>query len=170
MAALAYAWFFCPYKRRASGLTPDPKPKVYCAMDDFTSQINADGGAWSECEVLGAQAIVKVKASDATLTTIAGTANFQRIPNHWTLTDSLADLTAGQKTVLNTKLLALGYLQAEIDAAAGGDWGTKTLDDLLTFACTRRLTPRYDTPTDTVVWNGVQRACNPPAQADAAVL
>ena len=43
------AWFICPYKQR-----PAPKRNFrYCAMDDLTAVIRADGGDWSETEVLG---------------------------------------------------------------------------------------------------------------------
>ena len=64
-------YILCPYKRstRIERLR-------YCAMDDFTRQIRAEGGNWVESEVAGDQAIVKVRASAALLTVIANTPGF----------------------------------------------------------------------------------------------
>ena len=148
---MALAWFICPYKRRNPGETP---PSRYCAMDDFTTTIRADGGDWSETEILGDAALVKVRASAGTLTTIAGTANFDRIPNHTGLNDTLGDLTAGQRNAILNRLLALGYSQAEIDAALPANWAAVTLRQVLRFAATRRLKPRYDSNIDTIIIDG----------------
>ena len=93
------SWFICPYKRRLGGTFPIR----YCAMDDYTTQIEADGGRWAESEVLGNHAIVKVSASAATLTTIAGTSGFQRIPVN-ALETTLGSLTVAQGTATRNKI------------------------------------------------------------------
>lgn len=148
---MALAWFICPYKRRNPGQTP---PTRYCAMDDFTATIQADGGTWDETEILGDSALVKVRASAATLTTINQAPNFMRIPNHTDLSDTLGDLTALQRQAILDKLQALGYSLAEINAALPANWAAVTLRQVLKFAATRRLKPRYDHPTDTIVCDG----------------
>ena len=38
------AWGICPYKLAGSG----SEQYRYCAIDDFTPQIRADGGSWAE--------------------------------------------------------------------------------------------------------------------------
>lgn len=151
---MALAWFICGYKRRNPGQTP---PQRYCAMDDFTTQIFADGGDWDETEILGDCALVKVRASAATLTTINAAPGFVRIPNHVELTDTLGDLTAQQRTAILNKLLALGYTQAEIDAALPADWQSVTLEQVLRFAARRRLKPRYDAGTDSIILDGAEQ-------------
>jgi len=147
------AFFFCPYKR----VTPDRRPgrvEVYVAMDDFTPQIQADGGAWYERECLGAQAIVKVRASLATLQAINATPGFQKIPIAH-LSDPTSGMTTNQRTAILNKLQALGYTLTEINAAFPLGWdGPYTLRDIIVFALSRRQSPRYDQPSDTVVWNG----------------
>jgi hypothetical protein len=70
------AWYFAPYKRRAGALYPTR----YCSIDDYTTLVSADGGAWSEAECLGNSAVVKVRASQATLDTIAADPNILRVP------------------------------------------------------------------------------------------
>lgn len=149
------AWFICPYKRRNPGQVP---PERYCAMDDFSAQIFADGGNWDETEILGDAAIVKVRANAGTLTTINAAAGFIRIPNHVDLNDTLGDLTAGQRTAILGKLLALGYSQNEIDAALPANWQNVTLGQVLRFAARRRLKPKYNVATDTIEFdaNSVQ--------------
>lgn len=123
-------------------------------MDDFTAQIVADGGVWDETEILGNAALVKVRASSATLTTINAAAGFMRIPNHTDLNDTLGDLTAGQRQAIRDEALALGYSAGEIAAALPANWQTVTLRQVLQFLATRRLRPRYDQPTDTIVCDG----------------
>lgn len=148
---MALGWFICPYKRRNPGEVP---PERYCAVDDFTDLIRADGGDWDETEILGDHALVKVRASVATLTTINAEPGFARIPNHVELNDTLGDLTEPQRTAILNKLLAIGYSQAEIDAVLPANWAAVTLRQVLRFAATRRLKPRYDVGTDTVVCDG----------------
>ena len=148
---MAIAWFICPYKRRITG--KQYFPQRYCAMDDFTSQINADGGKWSETEVLGSVAIVKVRASDITLATIAAETGFHRLPKN-RLDDSLSDLTTAQKNAIRNKLTDMGYTLQELHDALGNDLGAVTLRQVLKFATTRRLKPRYDSVNDAIVCDG----------------
>lgn len=73
---LQIAWYICPYKRRLDA----PRPTRYCAMDDYTQQIiYTDGGNWSETEVEGDRAIVKVSASKDTLKELNKV--FERLPD-----------------------------------------------------------------------------------------
>lgn len=162
------AWFICKYKRRTVPPNSWWKLHRYCAMDDFTSQINADGGAWSETEILNGYAIVKVRASDTTLDTIAGTTGFQRLPKRL-LTASLSDLTSTQKNAIRNKLEEIGYPLSEIRASLGNDLGNKTLADVLKFAAKRRLLHRLDEATDTVIYDGIEQPVKPVDAVDKAV-
>jgi hypothetical protein len=170
------AWYFVPYKRR--DIVPG-RPGRYCAMDDFTTQIRADpeyqGGApWSECECLGDQAIVKVRASNGLLTTINAAAGFQRVPARFTdLNQTLGDLTTSERNQLTNKLLSLGYTSGEITAAIGstnGQWRAKTLRQVLRFALTRRRKPRYDSGADAIVLDGPTQVCRDVDEANAVVV
>lgn len=160
---MAIGWFLCPYRR----VTDMSRPARYCAMDEFTTTIRADGGDWHEAEVLGNQAIVKVKASVLTLTTIAGAPEFRQIPLQ-RLDDSLSTLTAGQRTAIRDELLAAGYTLAEVQAALP-DLSTVTLRDVLRFLATRRLKPRYDQATDSIVLDGPVQACTDISLLDKSV-
>ena len=167
---MAFAWFICPYKRRVG----EPVPTRYCAMDDYTALILADGGTWDETEILGDKALVKVRASTTTLATIGATAGYFAIPaRFFRLEDSFADLTNGERNQITTAILGLGYTQAELDAAMGttlAAWRTRTLADLLGVAATRRLQPRYDQPTDTIVCDGPVQPVKPVAIVAAKVI
>lgn len=160
-------WFLAPYKRRIGTRVR------YCAMNDFTLTIRLDGGSWSERECLGDHAICKVNALSATLTLIGGTAGFTRVPARFTdLSQTLGDLTSGERTALRNKLIALGYTAAEIDAAVGatiGAWRTKTLRQVLGFALNRRLEPRYDAATDAILLDGPPVACGTVEAVDSEV-
>ena len=157
-------WFIAPYKRRP---TTGPVPTRYCAMDDFTSQIVADGGAWSESEVLGDCAIVKVRASSQTLSDIASAQGVTRIPLQ-ILDDPLSSLTNAQRNAIRNRILAMGYTTAEINAALP-NLANVTLGQVLRFAATRRLRPRYDRASDTIVLDGQVETPRPVADLDAAV-
>lgn len=152
---MALGWFVVPYKRRNPGELP---PERYCAMDDFTVQIRADGGDWDETEVLGDKALCKVRASAATLTLISNAPGFFTIPGKWIeMQDSLVSMTAGERNQLSAAVLSLGYTQAELDASMGNTlalWRTHVLADLLMMVATRRLKPRYDQTTDTIIVDG----------------
>jgi len=63
---MALGWFIAPYK----WYTINGKDIRYCAMGDFTKDIQADDGDWTEAEIDGDKAIVLVRASTTTLTRI----------------------------------------------------------------------------------------------------
>lgn len=148
------AWFLCPYKRR----THPTLVMRYCAMDDFTSAVKADGGRWAEVEVLGNQAIVKVVgASPATLSAIAAAAGFTRIPLNL-LNGPLSSLTAGQRTALRDIVLSAGYTAAEVNARFP-NLANNTVGDVFRFLASRRNKPRYDSSTDTIILDGAVQPC-----------
>jgi hypothetical protein len=163
------AWFLTDYVRKDRG----GRPGRVCRMNQFTPQIEADGGDWREVEVLGGYAIVKVRAAAATLTTIAGTAEFQRIPAAFTtLNTTLGSLTAAQRTAILNRILAMGYTTEEITAVIGGNlagWRTKTLGQLLRFIASRRRKPRYDAIADAIVMDGIVQACTSVDDVDALI-
>lgn len=161
---MAVAWYICTYKRRLG----TPRPTRYCEMDDFTAQIFADGGDWSESEVLGNYALVKVRASQATLDAIAAAPGIIRIPLA-RLDVQLSALTSQQRTVLRNRLEAMGYTVEEITGALGNNLGQRTLGDLLRFAASRRLKPRYDADQDVIVCDGPVQVCRPVGDVDTAV-
>lgn len=160
---MAIAWFICPYK-----IDPTAPDTRYCAMQDFTSRIVGDNGWWTESEILGNHAIVKVRASVATLRDIAGTRGFQRLPKE-RLDEALSDLTSTQKQAIAEKLAQLGYTTAEMRTVLGDDVGAKTLRDVLAFAATRRRAPRWDPATQTVMVDGRERPCRSIDAVDAEV-
>jgi hypothetical protein len=162
---MAVAWFLAPYKRRDS---PQGVPGRYCAMDDFTAQILADGGGWAEAECLGNMAVVKVRATAATLQTINQTAGFTGVPGS-ALNDPLSSLTQAQKNALRNKILSLGYTAQELQNALGTDLGAVTLGQLLRFVLTRRLRPRFDQPTGTIICDGPQDPTVAPESVDGEV-
>ena len=150
---MAIAWFVAAYKRRAG-----VRIARYCAMDDYTVLIRGDGGMWSESEILGNRAIVKVKAnSPSTFTTIASDPDIRRIPLDL-LDDPLSSLTAGQRTAIRNEVLDCGYTVGEINAAVP-DFSVVTLREVLQFMATRRLKPRYVSASDTIVVDGEVQAC-----------
>jgi len=113
-------------------------------MDDYTKEIYTDGGNWSESEILGDAAIVKVKASDKTLTIIQSAKEFFRIPIHVGLDEKLSNVTSDDRTAILTKLNGLGYSMDEIEEVLGKDlseFNDKKLNELLTFTASRRLKP-----------------------------
>lgn len=160
---MAVAWFLCPYKRR--GTFPVER---YCAVDDFSPQIAADGGAWLETEVLGNQAVVKVRASAATLTAIAGAVGVTRIPLS-RLDDNLSTLSQAQRNNLKQILLDAGYSVSEFNTRFPSGINSVTLREVLVFLASRRLRPRYDAGTDQIVLDGAFDSCVPVADVDAAV-
>lgn len=159
------AWGICPM--RVAG-TP-PEQYRYCAIEDFRAQITADGGDAHYAEILGDHAVVKVRASTATLLSIDATPGFVRIPRHVGLDEPLSDLTANEKTVLQNKLLSLGYTAGQLQNALGGDLGTKTLRDLLRFAASRWRRPKRIvadvTEFETTDWPSNPRPVEEVAQA-----
>jgi hypothetical protein len=159
------AWFIAPYKRRAGAA----RPGRYCAMDDFTAQIIAEGGHWSETEVLGNRALVKVRASADTLTQIAAEQGIKRLPKD-RLDDSLATLSPAVRQAIRAELEDMGYTLAEIQARFGTDLSAYTLGDVLRFAASRRLKPRYDAGSDAIVCDGPAQQCRPLNDVDAEVV
>lgn len=164
------AWYIAPYKRRDP---PDPptgggEVERYCAMDDFTVQIYGAGGRWSETEVLGNRAIVKVSAPVGVLAAISAAPGFKRLPKN-RLEDSLADLSNAAKLALKNELQDQGYLPVEIKARFGSDLGAYTLRDVLRFMASRRRKPRYDEQSDTIVFDGEIVTPRPVDEVEAEV-
>ena len=160
------AWLIAPYKRRAH-----PTDVVrYCAVNDLTERITADGGEWTETEVLGDRAIVKVRASDATLNQLAGSPGVRRLPLN-VLQAPLGALPTAARSALRGELEAMGYPPAEITGALGAnlDRPGLTLGDILRFAAQRRRQPRYDAATDAIVFDGPEVAPRPVEDVDARV-
>jgi hypothetical protein len=151
------AWFLCPYKRDTAPLGFPSLVRRYCAMRDFNAQILADGGAWDATEVLGNQAVVKVQASPATLSTINAEPGFTRIPLDL-LDDTLGSLTAGQRNAIRQVILDAGYTPAEVTARFP-NLANSTVGEALRFLASRRKKPRYDQPTDSIVLDGPDQAC-----------
>ena len=157
------AWFLCPYAIRLG------RPNFrYCQMDDFTAMIRADGGDWHETEVLGNRAIVKVRASLATLQAITGTAGFRRLPKD-RLDESLSDLSPAVRRGIRDELETMGYPLAEIQAQLGNNLDAVTLGTVLRFATTRRRKPRWDVITQSIVLDGPVQACRSVESVDRAV-
>jgi hypothetical protein len=161
------AWFICPMKQKTD--PGEPRPYRYCGMDDFTAAIRADGGDWSESEVLGGYAVVKVRASDATLTAINAATGFVRVPKHVSLNDTLSDLTIAQRNTLRNLIEAMGYTPAEISGALGTDIRNAALGQVLRFTAQRRLKPRWDDVQQQIVLDGIFQACRSIDEVDAAV-
>lgn len=158
------AWFICNYKRDQ---TPGP-PTRYVAMNDYSDAIYGEGGQWSETEVLGNYALVKVRASQATLNAIASDPGYLRIPLS-RLDDSLSTLTAQQRTAIKNRLNAMGYSDGELQAALGNNLAQRTIGDALRFAASRRLKPRYDAVQDLIVIDGPVQTCRLVADVDREV-
>ena len=137
-------------------------------MDDYTPLIYGEGGRWAETEVLGNYALVKVRASQATLDTIAVDPVIFRIPlNHLDL--RLGDLTPQQRNALQDRVIAMGYTAEEIKAVLGNNWADVTLGQVLHFAASRRRKPRYDAVQDEIVLDGIIQACRQVESVDAEV-
>ncbi len=162
-AQTASGLFLAPYKRRL----PAPAPSRYCAMDDFTAQIRASGGRWAETEILGNVCLVKVRASSTLLTTIAATSGFFRIPLD-RLDAPLSSLSTTQRNNLRSRVLVLGYTSTEFNTAIP-NLAAATLGDVLRFAARRRLQPRYDVATDTIVLDGLAQPVRPIESVDQEV-
>lgn len=158
-------WFIAPYVRDPTAL---PRIRRYVIVDDLTAAIRADGGDWSETEVLGQAAIVKVRASAATLALVAALPGVSRLPVNQ-LDDPLSTLTTPQKNAIRTRVLALGYTLPEIQARFPNDLGTYTLRQLLGFIASRRRKVRYDAQADAILDDGPEQPVRPLAEIDSAV-
>jgi len=137
-------------------------------MDDYTPQIFGEGGNWSESEVLGNYAVVKARASQATLDTIAADPLFLRIPLD-RLDISLGQLTPQQRTLIRGRLQAMGYTQAEIFGSLDSNLAKVTLGQVLRFAASRRHKPRYDPIQDEIMLDGEVQTCRSIESVDAEV-
>ena len=162
------AWFLCTYKRL---IDPDrPLPTRIAAIEDFKAQVVAEGGALDYTEVLGNYAVCKVRASVALLNTIGGTAGFTRIPRVNSLSELMSALTNAQRTAVKNKLNDMGYSDGEILGVLGNlNLSTVTLGQVLRFAASRRLTPRFDSIQDQFVLDGAFVACRSVDSVDVAV-
>ncbi len=149
-ASADVGWFLGTYVR----VTPIPHTRIKaaraCNIDSFSAQIAADGGTARWTETLGNRCLIKVKASPATLQAMA--ASLQRVPAN-RLNDPLSALTAGQRTAIRQTLLDAGYPTAEVTARFP-NLATNTLGDALRFLASRRLQPRYDAATNTIILDG----------------
>ena len=163
---MAIGWFIIPYKRRPTALSPRTR---YPAIDDYTADIFAEGGQWAETEVLGNCCIVKVRASDSLLNTLAAIDGFQRLPKD-RLDDPLSDLSIQALKLLRDILEGMGYSLEEIKDEFGNDLSIYTLRDVLLFATGRRLKPRYDVATDEIILDGAIQPVRPLVSVDAEVI
>lgn len=167
---MAVGLFFVPYER--ADVVPG-SPRRRMVVQQYADLIAADNpgrGDWlREGECLGDTAIVKIRASAATLQTIAADPRITRLPLS-RMSDPTSSLTAAQQTAVQNKLLSLGYSGAELNAAFPLGWnGPYVIRDVLRFALTRRLKPRYDAATDTIVLDGPVQPTATPEEIDAAV-
>lgn len=163
---MATAWFICLMKEKPTGKA-FPVARRWCAISDMRSLFQADGGSMHFTEVLGNHCIVKVKASEATLATIANAEGVTRIPLS-RLDDSLSTLTNAQRTALRNKVLGMGYTVSEIDAAFP-NLAQATIGGVLRFCAGRRLKPRWDAVNGVVVLDGAVQPCVPISDVDGAV-
>lgn len=168
-------WFIAPYKR----VDRNGRVGRYCIVDDLTPEIWASNGwpqgnvpespeFWSETEVLGQHAIVKVRATNPVLTQVANLPGVTRIPVA-ALDSPLSSLTGAQKTAIRNKVQALGYSLAEIQERFPNDLGTYTLRQLLHFVASRRRKLRHDKATDSIIDDGPVRPVRPLEEVDATV-
>lgn len=98
-------WYVCPYD-----VTKDPDGVLRTpAMHRYIPRVpNADGSNWDEAEILGNHIVVKVEAPLAVHATIQADPDFLVVPT--------GTIPANRQAVVKTKLLALGYTDAEITA------------------------------------------------------
>lgn len=153
------AWFIVPYKRH-----PDLPRTRYPAIDDFTPEIYA----WSETEVLGDIAIVKINADGNILAQLNNEPGYERLPKGQ-LKDGLGDVPPGQLKKWIDLMLEQGYSQAEIDAEFPDGLKNYTMEDMLNFMATRRLKPRWVPETDEILIDGEEQTPKPVAIVDAEV-
>lgn len=151
---MSIAWYIVPYKRNQG--VGALQPGRYCAMDDNSKRISDSGGNWTETEILGNRAIVKVRASNAVLAVL--NTEYRRLPKN-RLDDSLSGLPSNVKIILKNELLDMGYNVTEIQGRFGNDIGQFTLRDVLKFATKRRLKPRYDAEKDEIICDGIEQKC-----------
>lgn len=168
---MALAWFICGYDLVDGHNGPNSRRS--CMMNNFNSSIFTDGGTWSESEVLGGFAVVKVRASVTTLDAIGGTTGFVRIPNNWVdLNTIISSLTSGQRNILLNLITTMGYTATEINDVLGSNlagWRSKTLGQVLRFIAQRKRKPRWDNVQHQIILDGVLLTCTSIDEVDARV-
>lgn len=159
---MAVAWFLVPMVRSPAQpildedgvqIGTDNTVRRYCQMDDYTSQLAAVGGRWNETEVLGNKALVKVVAPQGAIDQLNQVAGFVKLPQRDPDT-TLGDLSPAVRQGIRNNLEELGYPVQEIIDTLGSDLLNVTLRQVFKFAARRRLKPRYDSGTDTIVLDG----------------
>ncbi len=160
---MALAWFLAPYKTHPTRLNTR-----YVSVDDLTPVIHGEGGGWTETEVLGQHAIVKVRATPATLALVAALPGVTRFPVD-RLDDPLSSLSGGQKSALRNLVTSLGYSLSDFRDRFPGDLGDYTLRDVVGFAASRRRKPRWDEATQTIIDDGPDQPVRPVAEVDAEI-
>ncbi|KKL92142.1 hypothetical protein LCGC14_1887660 [marine sediment metagenome] len=154
------AWYIAPYK-----IELDDSSGRYCAMNDYTNQIiYIDKGNWSESEVLGDRAVVKVNASASTLAALDSV--FERMPKDG-LDDSLSAVSISDKLALKNEGLDMGYSNAEWEEEFPNNLDTYQLKDILQFYTKRRLKPRFD--GNKIIIDGIEQVCRTIESVDAEV-
>lgn len=73
------AWFRCDFRIERNANDPDWKADRVCLIFDFHSEITADGGSYDFMETDDGRALVKISASDKTITAIESSAGFERL-------------------------------------------------------------------------------------------
>lgn len=159
------AWFIIPYKRRPGN---GPRVDRYPEIDDYSADIAVQGGTWRETEVLGDRCIVKVRARLGVLNALNDIPGFKRLPKD-RLDDPLSDLSPAIRQALKAEVLDMGYTIAEVQARFGDDLGQYTLRQVLKFMAKRRRSPRYNQPTDEIVFDGPLRIPTDPDRIDLEV-
>ncbi len=146
--------FIIPYKEDVDNINRE------VAINDYNDLINADGGSWSEAEVLGNRAIVKVNATQATIDTIvAAEPTYFKLPTS-NLNESVSDLTNAQRNAIKNKILDQGYTLAEINSKLTfSAFSSTTIWDVLNFMATRRIKSRFDHDLQQFVFDGPVQVC-----------
>ena len=156
-------WYIVPYNRLPDDM---PMPGRYCAMKDHIQFSGQGAEVWTETEVLGNHAIVKVRAEQATLQTLNQA--FERMPVD-DLLDDLDELPPSALNRLRSVLRGLGYSNQELNEALPGNWGQYTLGEILEVAASYRLKPRYDAAADLVILDGPQQPCRSVESVDMEI-
>lgn len=156
------AYYIIPYTR----IVPPTNGLLAERTLDLNVTAPSLAGQWREVEVLGNRAIVKINAGAGALAQLD--AAYKRLPKN-ALNDPLSDLSAGVITALRNELLDMGYTNTEINNRFAGNLDEYTLGDVLRFIATRRRKPRYDMPTDEIIYDGTVVACEDVDALDRAV-
>lgn len=154
------AWFIVPFTRR----NPPPmawlKFSRYLAINDYIDLVAADGGVFKSVEIRNNRALIKVRASAATLATLNALPGWKRLPKDL-LNDPLSSLTVNQRNAIRSELQDQGYTLVEINLAFPNGIGNYTLRDVLQFMTNKRRTMAYDIVSDGLVESVEQVDCFP---------